>query len=96
MPSSHWKAIELAICRAFGGIRAGPQGKKGADCLKTGHYAVQIKHRTCPKWLINAMDQAVRDAKNGQLPVVALHPKGKSIDDTLVIFRLKEFREWHL
>ena len=96
VPSSRWKAIELAICSAFGGRRSGPQGKEGPDCTGTGHYSIQVKHRTCPKWLIDAMNQAVRDTIDGNLPTVALHPKGQPIEETLVIFRLKDFREWHL
>jgi len=91
-----WKKIELQICNAFGGKRVGPVGKDGPDCKGTGHYAIQVKHRTCPKWLIDAMDQAVRDSGVMQLPTVALHPKHAAIDDTLIIFRLKDFKEWHL
>ena len=115
MPPSTWKRVELAICKLFGGVRSGPVGKDGPDCNGTGHYAVQVKHRTCPKWLIDAMEQAVRDAGlselpvvalhpteemllliGAELPVVALHPKHAAIDDTLIIFRLKDFKAWHL
>jgi len=96
MPSSRWKAIELAICRKFGGQRSGPEGKQGADCKGTGHYSVQVKHRKVPKWLTEAMEQCKRDAKYYELPVVALHPKGTSIGKTLIIFELEDYQEWHL
>lgn len=94
--SARWKAIELEICRIFGGERSGPQGKHGPDCKGTGHYAVQVKHRKVPQWLTDAVEQACKDARWQDLPLVALHPKGKSIDETLIIFRLSDFREWHL
>jgi len=93
---ARWKAIELMICRIFGGERAGKEGRHGCDCKDTGHYAVQVKHRTCPKWLIDAMEQTIRDAEEGQLPVLVLHPKGANIHDSIVMIRLSEFREWHL
>ena len=96
MPSSRWKQIELELCRIFGGQRAGKEGMMGPDCKGTGHYAIQVKHRSCPNWLIDAMEQAVRDSGVKQLPTVALHPKHAPIDETLIIFRLKDFKEWHL
>jgi hypothetical protein len=96
MPSSRWKAVELAICKIFGGQRSGPVGKEGPDCTGTGHYAIQVKHRKVPKWLTDAVEQARGDARWQDLPLVALHPKGKSIDETLIIIRLDDFREWFI
>ena len=96
MPPSTWKRIELEICKLFGGRRSGPVGKGGPDCKGTGHYAIQVKHRTCPKWLIDAMDQCKRDATVAELPTLALHPKGAPIGKTLIIFELDSWKEWHL
>jgi len=95
--SKTWKTVELHICRMFGGKRSGPVGKDGPDCECTGDFAVQIKHgeqipATIQKW----MAQTERDAPKGSLPTLVMHAYGKSIGDSLVVFRLKDFREWYL
>lgn len=97
MPPSTWKKIELEICKRFGGKRSGPVGKKGADCKGTFPFAVQVKHRSVPEWLVSANRQAERDCPSDLwLPVVALHPKGAPINETLIIIPLKYFEEWYL
>ena len=94
---SRWKAIELAICRAFGGNRSGPVGKDGPDCVDTAPYAIQIKHgRQVPKTIQKFMEQTLRDAAQGSLPTLVMHAHGTAIDESLVVFRLKEFREFYL
>jgi len=74
------------------------EGVGGQDCNPkvTSPYAVQVRHRDCPLWLLDAVETAKRDASDTQLPLVALHPKGKSIDETLIIIRLDDFREWFI
>lgn len=96
MPPKTWKAIELAICRRFGGRRTGPVGKDGPDCVGTKPFAVQVKHRKVPQWLLDAMTQAILDSPITWLPTLVLHPKGKSIDDSLVIIKLSDFEEYYL
>ena len=96
MPPSTWKKIELAICRRFGGSRTGPVGKDGPDCVGTAPFAIQVKHRKVPQWLLDAMTQAVLDSPITCLPTLVLHPKGHSIDDSLVIIKLSDFEEYYL
>jgi len=97
MATMTWKNIERAICRRFGGERSGPTGKMGPDCIKTAPFALQIKHRkSVPQWLTDAYVQSMRDAPNGTLPVLVLHPEGWSIDESLVIISLSEFVEWYV
>ena len=93
--SDRWKQIELIICRIFGGDRSGPVGKEGCDCAGTRPYAIQVKHREIPKWLTAAMDQAAGDA-GSDLATLVLHPKGTAPEDSLVVFRLRDFRSWYL
>jgi len=94
--SARWKAIELEVCRVFGGKRSGPTGKDGPDCIHTEPFAVQVKHRdNVPKWLTDAMAQAERDA-GGDLATLVLHRKGDAVRDSLVIFRLRGFADWYL
>ena len=94
---SRWKALELEICRIFGGSRSGPQGKEGPDCKGTAPFAVQVKHGLkIPKWLIKDMKQTIGDASPGDLPVLVLHPKGKRVEHSIVCIRLSDFREWYL
>jgi len=91
-----WKNVERAICRRFGGERSGPTGRMGADCVNTAPFAIQVKHRkSVPQWLTDAYAQSMRDAPNGTLAVLVLHPAGWSIDESMVIVPLSEFVEWY-
>lgn len=94
---STWKKIELDVCRELNGERTGPVGKDGPDCTKaTAPYAVQVKHREVPKWLTDAMEQAEFDCWDDFLPTLVLHPKGEAVLDSLIIFRLRDFRDWFI
>jgi hypothetical protein len=94
---SRWKAIELKICRLFGGERSGPVGKDGPDCRDTGIFAIQVKHgKQIPAGIQHFMEQTVRDAPRDKLPTLVMHPYGKSVGESLVVFRLKDFEGWFL
>jgi hypothetical protein len=58
-----WKDLELRICRALGGQRAGPTGKGCSDCTPNVPFAVEIKRslRRVPegRWI----EQARRNGK---------------------------------
>ena len=96
MPPSTWKKVDLEVCKRFGGQRTGPVGKDGPDCVGTAPFAVQVKHRAVPQWLLDAMMQAILDSPITWLPTLVLHPKGHSIDDSLVIMKLSDFEEYYL
>lgn len=61
-----WKSLELRVCRALGGERAGPQGKHGSDCVGLP-YAVEVKRCTRyslrQEWLEQARRQSVQEGK---------------------------------
>ena len=95
--SKQWKAVELALCRLFGGERSGPEGKEGCDCKGTAPFGIQVKHgKQIPKTIQKFMEQTVRDCPPGQLPTLLMHAYGQSIEETLVVFRLGDYREWFL
>jgi len=96
MGDKTWKAVERAICGLLGGIRTGPVGKDGPDCvLPNALLAVQIKHRaTVPNWLTGAMDQTIHDAGGAQYPILILHEKGTKYEESLVITRLSDFIDY--
>jgi hypothetical protein len=57
-------------------------------------FAVEVKHRKeLPRWIKDAMAQAVRCAAAGQVPVVVLHELGARHDNDLVIIRLGDLEE---
>ena len=39
------------------------------------------------------MEQAVASSRDGKTPVVFIKENGASFDDTLIVFRAKDFRE---
>ena len=87
----------MEICRIFGGERSGPVGKEGPDCRGTEPFAVQVKHgKQIPKKIQGYMEQTVADVPPCQIPTLVMHPFGKPISESLVVFRLKDIREWWL
>ena len=95
--SKHWKAIEGLLCRIFGGSRVGAVGDEGCDCKDTAPFAIQVKHgKQIPKGIQKFMAQTVRDAPKGTLPTLLMHAHGAPIEETLVVFRLGDFRGWYL
>jgi hypothetical protein len=72
-----WKHLELRICRALGGQRAGSDGHSHSDCTGVP-YSVEVKRSSRPgppvlsKWILQARAQAARERKPW-LVVVAGH-----------------------
>ena len=94
---ARWKSIERLLCRIFNGERSGPVGKDGPDCTGTGMFGIQVKHgKQIPKTIQKFMAQTVRDCPPGQLPTLLMHAYGAPIEETLVVFRLGDFRGWYL
>lgn len=72
MPDARWKRHERAVARALGTKRLPNSGAGQPDCRADG-WAVQIKTRaSVPAWLWAALDQATRDAEEGERPAVVL------------------------
>jgi hypothetical protein len=75
--SAAWKALELRICRALGGRRAGPLGASVSDCVGIP-WAAEIKRCAAPgppvyaRWIQQARAQAQREGKPW-LVIVAGH-----------------------
>ena len=94
---ARWKSIERLLCRIFNGERSGPVGKDGSDCRGTEPFAIQVKHgKQIPKGIQKFMAQTVRDAPKGTLPTLLMHAHGAPIEETLVVFRLGDYRVWYL
>ena len=64
-----WKALELRICRAWGGQRTGPVGRDGPDCTGTP-LAIQVKRTSSTTGGIRGdwINQAKRDGKRAGQP----------------------------
>lgn len=90
-----WKATERTLAKRLNGQRLGATGKANADVV-AGHLSVECKHkRRLPGWLKDAVQQAARNAGEGQLAIVVLHEAGKRHDNDLVVVRLKDWQEWY-
>lgn len=72
MADRRWKRAEREIAALLDGVRLLNSGCGQPD-VQAGRLAVQVKTRTSlPAWLLDAVDQAIRDAGVGQQPVVIL------------------------
>lgn len=73
MADKRWKRAEREIAALLGGVRL-PNSGRGQPDVIAGTLAVQVKTRTTlPGWLVDAIDQAIRDAGDTQQPVVVLN-----------------------
>ena len=91
-----WKRAERRVAELTGGRRLGPSGRNTADVIN-GWLACEVKERAeLPRWLAEAVGQAVRNAPAGMLPVVILHELGRRHVDDVVMLRLGDFREWFI
>lgn len=48
-----------------------------------------------PRWVRDALSQAIASVRGEQLPITILHEKGKRYDNALVVMRLADFIAWH-
>lgn len=72
MSSSRWKRQEREIAAALSTRRLPNTGASQADVRCPG-WALQVKTRkSLPDWLLEAVDQAVRDAGNDERAAVVL------------------------
>jgi len=73
-------------------------GRQRGDVPDVKHewLAVEVKERArpLPRWLRDAICQAVAAQREGQLPIVVLHQTGQRHDTDIVCVRLKDFEEW--
>lgn len=92
-----WKETEREIARRVGGERIPVTGRArgSAPDVAHEHFAVEVKHRQrLPRWLWDALDQAVKAVRGEQVPLVVLHESGRWHDNDLVVMRLVDFEEW--
>lgn len=88
-----WKKHERTVAYRLSARRVGPSGIATADVVNE-HLAVECKMRaSLPKWLHDAMSQAIAAAQREQLPVVILHELGRRHDGDYVVVRLKDFED---
>lgn len=89
--SKTWKEHERRTARRLSGVRTGNRGTATAD-VQAGRYAVECKSRKeLPGWLLDAMNQARRNAGEGQTGIVVLHQVGQRSDDDIICVRLVDW-----
>ena len=72
MSGGRWKRQEREIAAALGTRRL-PNSGFGQPDIRVNGWAVQVKTRgTVPAWLWAALDQAARDADEGERPAVVI------------------------
>ncbi|MDD3494258.1 MAG: hypothetical protein PHZ19_12260 [Candidatus Thermoplasmatota archaeon] len=94
MATRYWKEHEKRTSKAFGGRRVSSPWRKGPDSEGDWYVAECKARKLLPQWLVNAVMQAVRDAKDGQLPIAVLHQKHQRSENDLVVMRRRDFEAW--
>lgn len=76
MVDKTWKQAERRIASRLGGTRQKNDGTGKPD-IEHSILAPEVKHGAqVPKMLVDAMAQARKNAPEGTVPCVILHPKG--------------------
>ncbi len=91
-PPQTWKHAERAIARLLGGCRCHFEGKD----VDAGRWSAEVKHgRQVPKTIIDWFDQAEKNARDGERPLLVLHPPRIPYEESLVVLRLGDFVRAH-
>lgn len=91
MGDKAWKAYERRFAKRMGTTRIGPTGDDGADFI-SDDFAVQCKLRkTLPKWLLDAVDNAVAAASDGRFGFALIKKKRMRDNDAIVLMRYGDF-----
>ncbi len=89
------KAHERAMAGRLNGQRVGVTGLATQD-VDCGRLSIECKSRKeLPAWLLDAVQQARRNARAEQLAVVILHQVGRRHDGDLVVLRLCDWEQWY-
>jgi hypothetical protein len=95
MGDEAWKRHERIVARRFGVERNGPAGHTSGPDANTETLYLECKERKeLPKWFLEPMAKAVKNATKKQLAVVVWHPLGGRHDADLVVMRLVDFERW--
>ena len=72
MPDKRWKHLERETARELGAERLPSNGRAQPDII-AGRLAIEHKARQIlPKWLLAVWEQATRNARAGQTPLLVL------------------------
>lgn len=87
-----WQRHEQAVAAAFGTRRTGAGGS--AD-VRTEWLVAECKSwRALPARVVDALRQAERAARDGQLAIAVIHQVGGRRRDDLVVMRWRDFVAW--
>ena len=92
-----WKRTEREVAHALGTSRLPNTGRAQPDII-AGPFAIEHKMRTTlPRWLLDALAQARRNARPDQTPIVILtHPRGQGRKPLrLVVLAFEDWVAWH-
>jgi len=94
MPEKRWKKDERKVARLLN-CRRNPSGDPTAPDCENAHLAVEVKSRQkVTQWLVNAVLESVRKARDEQCPVVVVTGPTWPID--LVVIELRTYRDWYV
>ena len=94
-----WKAIERKIATFIGGKRVPVTGRQRGDAPDIEHdwLSVEVKYKKeLPKWLHDAMAQAVASQRPTQMPCVILAEKGSPTPEYYFVVKLGDAKDWWL
>ena len=92
--SDYWKAHENRVAEATGGERTSKPWGNYPD-TESDWLITECKARQkLPKWIVDAVENAIRHASESQLAVAVLHEKGKHQQNDLVVMKWGDFIDW--
>ncbi len=97
MPNTYWKTIERRIARIFDTERIGTREGGPAPDWENEWTVGEVVCHPIPEWILKELVQAERKVtERPKLRLLVIHEKGQDLDNSLVVMRLSQFRDWFL
>jgi len=89
------KVTEARWATLLLGRRIPSPGRANRDIETPYPLCIEVKHRTesTPKWIRDALAQAVSDVGEGEIPVVIRHEKGDSWQEDVIFMSGESFMQ---
>lgn len=92
MSNPGWKKFERRIAAALGGRRV-RCGEKELEDIEHEFLSIEAKLlKEVPVCMSGPLEQAIRNAPAGKMPVVCMKQKKRPDDNALVFMRFKDFK----
>ncbi len=97
MGNTFWKSTEREVAKMFGTTRIGTREGGPAPDFENDWIVGEVCTHDYPEWILKELAQAERrKTDRDKLRLLVIHAKQGKLNDSLVVMRLGQFRDWFL